>query len=194
MVLEDAHWLDPTSRELFDQIVDPLQDLPVLLVATFRPELSPPWIGFPHVTLLTLNRLPQAQVVALVDRITGGKALPTEVLGQILARTEGVPLFTEELTKAVLEAGILCDSGDRYVLAGPLPSLAIPATLHDSLMARLDRLAPVKEVAQIGACMGREFDHELLAEVVSMPEAELAAALDRLVAAELVFRRGLQRT
>lgn len=190
-VLEDAHWLDPTSRELFDQIVDRLQSLPVLLVGTFRPELSPPWIGFPHVTLLTLNRLPQAQVVALVDRITAGKALPTEVLGQILARTEGVPLFTEELTKAVLEAGILCNNGDRYVLAGPLPSLAIPATLHDSLMARLDRLAPVKEVAQIGACIGREFDHELLAAVVSMPEAELAAALDRLVAAELVFRRGL---
>jgi tetratricopeptide (TPR) repeat protein len=186
-----THWLDQTSRELFDQIVDPLQDLPVLLVATFRPELAPPWSGFPHVTLLTLNRLPQAQVVALVDRITGGKALPTEVLGQILARTEGVPLFTEELTKAVLEAGILCESGDRYVLAGPLPSVAIPATLHDSLMARLDRLAPVKEAAQIGACIGREFDHELLAEVVSMPEAELAAALDRLVAAELVFRRGL---
>jgi len=191
MVLEDAHWLDPTSRELFDQIVDRLQDLPVLLVATFRPELSAPWIGFPHVTLLTLNRLPQAQVVALVDRITEGKALPTEVLGQILARTEGVPLFTEELTKAVLEAGFLCNTGDRYVLAGPLPSLAIPATLHDSLMARLDRLAPVKEVAQIGACIGREFDHGLLAAVVSMPEAELAAALDRLVAAELVFRRGL---
>ena len=191
MVLEDAHWLDPTSRELFDQIVDRIQGLPVLLVATFRPELSAPWIGFPHVTLLTLNRLPREQVVALVDRITDGKALPTEVLGQILARTEGVPLFTEELTKAVLEAGILRDTGDRYVLAGPLPSLAIPATLHDSLMARLDRLAPVKEVAQIGACIGREFDHELLAAVVSMPEAELAAALDRLVAAELVFRRGL---
>jgi class 3 adenylate cyclase/predicted ATPase len=190
MVLEDAHWLDPTSRELFDQIVDRLQNLPVLLVATFRPELSPPWIGFPHATLLTLNRLPQAQAVVLVNRITEGKALPPEVLGQILARTEGVPLFTEELTKAILEAGILCDSGDRYVLAGPLPSLAIPATLHDSLMARLDRLAPVKEVAQIGACIGREFDHELLAAVVSMPEAELAAALDRLVAAELVFRRG----
>ena len=191
MVLEDAHWLDPTSRELFDQIVDRLQCLPVLLVATFRPELSAPWTGFPHVTLLTLNRLPQAQVVALVDRITEGKALPVEVLGQILARTEGVPLFTEELTKSVLEAGILCSAGDRYVLAGTLPSLAIPATLHDSLMARLDRLAPVKEVAQIGACIGREFDHELLAAVVSMPEVELAAALDRLVAAELVFRRGL---
>ncbi len=192
MVLEDAHWLDPTSRELFDQIVERLQRLPVLLVATFRPELSPPWIGFPHVTLRTLGRLPQAQVVALIDRITDGKGLPREVLGQILARTEGVPLFTEELTKAVLESGILRNGGDRYVLAGPLPSLAIPTTLRDSLMARLDRLAPVKEVAQIGACIGREFDHELLAAVVSMPEGELAAALDRLVAAELVFQRGLR--
>lgn len=191
MVLEDAHWLDPTSRELFDQIVDRLQDLPVLVVATFRPELPPPWTGFPHVTLLMLNRLPQAQVVVLVDRITEGKALPAEVLDQILARTEGVPLFAEELTKAVLEAGILRYTGARYVLAGTFPSLAIPATLHDSLMARLDRLAPVKEVAQIGACIGREFDHELLAAVVSMQEVELAEALDRLVAAELVFRRGL---
>jgi class 3 adenylate cyclase/tetratricopeptide (TPR) repeat protein len=192
MVLEDGHWLDPTSRELFDQIVDRIQRLPLLLVATFRPELSPPWIDFPHVTLLTLNRLPQAQVVALIQRITDGKGIPGEVLGQILARTEGVPLFTEELTKAVLESGILHNAGDRYVLAGPLPSLAIPTTLHDSLMARLDRLAPVKEVAQIGACIGREFGHELLAAVVSMPEGELAAALDRLVGAELVFQRGLR--
>lgn len=191
MVLEDAHWLDPTSHELFDQIVNRLQDLPVLLVATFRPELPAPWTGFPHVTLLTLNRLPRAQVVTLVDRITEGKALPEQVLGQILARTEGVPLFTEELTKAVLEAGILRDDGDRYTLAGPLPPMAIPTTLHDSLMARLDRLAPVKEVAQIGACIGREFGHELLAAAVSMPEKELAAALDRLLSAELVFQRGL---
>ena len=191
IVLEDAHWLDPTSRELFDQIVDRLQRLPVLLVVTFRPELSPPWIGFPHVTLLTLNRLAKAQTRSLVERITGGKALPSEVLEQILARTEGVPLFTEELTKTVLESGFLGDAGDHYVLAGPLPPLAIPVTLHDSLMARLDRLAPVKEVAQIGACIGREFDHELLAAVVSLPEAELQAALDRLVAAELVFRRGV---
>jgi predicted ATPase len=163
----------------------------VLLVATFRPELPAPWTGFPHVTLLTLDRLPQTQVIELVEQITERKTLPPDILGQILARTEGVPLFTEELTKAVLEAGILCDAGDRYVLAGPLPPLAIPATLHDSLMARLDRHAPVKAVAQIGACIGREFDHELLAVVVSMPEAELAAALDRLVGAELVFRRGL---
>jgi class 3 adenylate cyclase/predicted ATPase len=191
MVLEDVHWLDPTSRELFDQIVERLQRLPVLLVATFRPELSPPWIGFPHVTLLTLNRLAQAQARSLVERVTGGKPLPTEVLEQILARTEGVPLFTEELTKAVLESGLLRDTGDRYVLDGPLPPLAIPATLHDSLMARLDRLAPVKEIAQIGACIGREFNHELLAAIVPLPEADLVAALDHLVAAELVFRRGI---
>jgi class 3 adenylate cyclase/tetratricopeptide (TPR) repeat protein len=191
IALEDAHWLDPTSRELFDQIVDRLQRLPVLLVVTFRPALSPPWIGFPHVTLLTLNRLTQQQARLLVERVAGGKALPLEVIEQILARTEGVPLFTEELTKTVLESRLLGDVGNRYVLAGPLPPLAIPATLHDSLMARLDRLAAVKEVAQIGACLGREFDHELLSAVVPLPKAELAAALDQLVAAELVFRRGV---
>ena len=191
VVLEDVHWLDPTSRELFDQIVERLQRLPVLLIATFRPELPPPWIGFPHVTLLTLNRLAEAQARSLVERVASGKALPEEVLEQILARTEGVPLFTEELTKAVIESGLLKDAGDRYVLNGPLPPLAIPTTLHDSLMARLDRLAPVKEIAQIGACIGREFDHELLAAVVPLPEADLAAALDRLVEAELVFRRGI---
>ena len=190
MVLEDAHWLDPTSRELFDPIVERAQRLPVLLVATFRREVPPPWIGFPHVTLLTLSRLPQPQAAALVSRITGGKALPEDVLSQILARTDGVPLFVEELTKAVLESGMLRDAGDRYLLARPLQSFAIPATLQDSLMARLDRLAPVKEVAQIGACIGREFDRELLASVVSTPASELDAALDRLVAAELVFRRG----
>ncbi len=191
IVLEDAHWLDPTSRELFDQIVSRLHELPVLLVVTFRPDVPAPWIGSPYVMLLTLNRLQQAQAITLVDRITGGKGLPAEVLEQILARTEGVPLFTEELTKAVLEGGILRDAGDKYVLAGPLPPVAIPATLHDSLMARLDRLAPVKEVAQIGACIGREFDHELLAAIVSMSEPELATALDRLLAAELIFRQGV---
>lgn len=190
VVLEDVHWLDPTSRELFDQMVEQLRHLPVLLIATFRPELSPPWIGFAHVTLVTLNRLAQAQIRSLVERVTGGKALPPEVLEQILARTEGVPLFTEELTKAVLESGLLGQDGDRYVLDAPLPPLAIPATLHDSLMARLDRLSPVKEVAQIGACIGREFDHALLAAVVPLPDSDLAAALERLVAAELVFRRG----
>ena len=191
IVLEDAHWLDPTSLELFDQIVDRVQRLPVLLIVTFRPDLSPPWIGFPHVTLLTLNRLTQPQARSLVERVTGGKALPSEVIEQILARTEGVPLFAEELTKTVLESRLLGDAGDRYVLAGPLPPLAIPATLHDSLMARLDRLAPVKDVAQISACLGREFDHEVLSAVVGFPETDLQAALDQLVAAGLVFRRGV---
>lgn len=194
MVLEDVHWLDPTSRELFDQIVERIQHLPVLMVATLRPDLSPPWTGFPHVTLLMLNRLAYAQAKSLVERVAGGKALPAEVLGQILSRTEGVPLFAEELTKVVLESGLLLDAGDSYILNGPLPPLAIPATLHDSLMARLDRLAPVKEIAQIGACIGREFDHELLAAVVLIPEADLVTALDRLVAAELVFRRGTSPT
>ena len=132
MVLEDAHWLDPTSRELFDQIVDRIQCLPVLLIVTFRPDLSPPWIGYPHVTLLTLNRLTPAQARSLVERVTGGKPLPSEVLEQILARTEGVPLFTEELTKTVLESRLL---GRWRSLRPrrPLPPLAIPATLHDLL-------------------------------------------------------------
>jgi class 3 adenylate cyclase/tetratricopeptide (TPR) repeat protein len=191
IMLEDAHWLDPTSRELFDQIVERLQRLPVLLIVTFRPELPPPWMGFSHVILLTVSRLTPLQAQLLVERLTGGKALPAEVADQILARTEGVPLFTEELTKTVLESKFLEDAGDHYILAGPLPALAIPATLHDSLMARLDRLAPAKEVAQISACLGREFDHELLSAVVPLSEAELEAALDQLVAAQLVFRRGV---
>jgi tetratricopeptide (TPR) repeat protein len=191
IVLEDAHWLDPTSRELLDQIIDRVQRWPALLVVTFRPELSPDWIGFPHVTLLTLNRLAQAQVRSLVERVTGNKKLPSEVLDQILARTEGVPLFAEELTKAVVESGVLRDAGDQYILVGPLPALAIPASLHDSLLARLDRLSSVKEIAQIGACIGREFDHELLAVVASISDQKLLIALERLVAAELIFRRGV---
>ena len=126
----------------------------------------------------------------MVDRVVGDKALPDEVAAQIVAKTDGVPLFVEELTKTVLESGLLEDAGDRYELSGPLPPLAIPSTLHDSLLARLDRLAPVKEVAQIGAAIGREFSHALLAAVADRPEAELQAALDQLVSSELVFRRG----
>jgi class 3 adenylate cyclase/predicted ATPase len=191
VVLEDAHWLDPTSKELFDQIVDRLRSLPALLLASLRPDLPPPWIGFPHVTALTLNRLAQVDSRTLIDGVTGGKALPPEVVEQILARTEGVPLFTEELAKAIIESGLLADGGDHYVLDGPLPPLAIPETLHDSLMARLDRLSTVKEVAQIGACIGREFDHELLAAVVPFADEQLTVALDRLVLAGLIFRRGV---
>ena len=191
MLLEDTHWLDPTSRELMDQIVDRVQRLPIMLIVTSRPQLSPPWVGLPQVTLLTLNRLPQEQIQSLIRRVTGGKALPAEVIEQILTRTEGVPLFTEELTKAVLESGILRETETEFVLESPLELLAIPATLHDSLMARLDRLGPAKETAQIAACIGREFTLDLLTAVVAIPLAELDAALDRLVDAGLLFRRGM---
>jgi class 3 adenylate cyclase len=188
MVLEDAHWVDPTTSELFGLIIDRIQRLPVLLLITFRPEFTPPWTGYAHVTSLTLSRLGQRQGAEMVERLTGGKPLPARVLIQL--KTDGVPLFVEELTKTVLESGLLADAGDHYELSSPLPPLAIPATLHDSLMARLDRLVPVKEVPQIGAVIGREFSHELLAAVAHRPESELNAALDKLVAAELVFRRG----
>jgi class 3 adenylate cyclase len=187
---EDLHWVDPSTLELLDLLVERVRSLPVLAVLTYRPEFSPPWSGHAHVTSLALNRLGRRQGAAMVERVAGGKALPAEVLEQIVARTDGVPLFVEELTKTVLESGLLTDAGDHYELAGPLPPLAIPATLHDSLLARLDRLAPVKEVAQIDAVIGREFAYALLAAVADRPEAELQAALDQLVSSDLVFRRG----
>jgi len=190
MVLEDAHWLDPTTRELFELAVDRIQHRPVLLVATFRPDSVLPWTGFAHVTVLSLNRLSRRQGAAIIERVSGGKPLPEEIVEQILAKTDGVPLFVEELTKAVLESGLLDDAGDHYALDGPLPALAIPSTLRDSLMARLDRLAPVKEVAQIASVIGRDFEHRLLSAVVDQPEPDVIAALDRLAEAELIFRRG----
>ncbi|MGX9576745.1 AAA family ATPase [Mesorhizobium sp. f-mel] len=190
MTAEDAHWFDPTSLELFDQIVDRIERLPVLLVVTFRPEFPPRWTGQSHVTLLTLDRLEQNESAALIDHVTGGRALPAEVQAHILAKTEGVPLFVEELTKAVLEFGLLREAGERYELTGPLPPLAIPSTLQDSLLARLDRLSPVKEVAQVGAVIGREFSYELLAATAQMDEPKVRTALDELVRAELAFCRG----
>jgi class 3 adenylate cyclase len=190
MVLEDAHWIDPTSAELFGLVMDRIQRLPVLLLMTFRPEFAPPWTGYTHATSLTLSRLGQRQGAQMVERLTSGKPLPPEVLEQILAKTDGVPLFVEELTKTVLESGLLADAGDHFELAGPVPALAIPATLHDSLVARLDRLAPVKEVAQIGAVIGREFPYDLLSAVAPMSANQLGDALEQLVSSELVFRRG----
>jgi hypothetical protein len=191
MLFEDAHWIDPTSLELLTSIVERVQGLPVLLLITARPEFTLPWPGHAHVTGLSLTRLTRREGVALVDRITGGKALPGEVLEQILARTDGVPLFIEELTKTIVESGMLTDTGDRYTMAGPLPPLAIPTTLQDSLMARLDRHAPVKEVAQIAACIGRDFDYDLLATVSGMAEDGLSSALEALRRAELIIARGL---
>jgi hypothetical protein len=189
MVFEDAHWIDPTSRELLDLTVEHLRTLPVLLLVTFRPEFQPPWTGLPQVTMLALNRLDRRDRTTLVAQISG-KAMPGEVVDQIADRTDGVPLFVEELTKTVLESGLLHVEADRYVLDRALPPLAIPTTLHDSLMARLDRLDSVKRVAQIGAAIGREFPYTLLRIVSGLYEEELQAALGRLVVSELVFQRG----
>ena len=189
-VFEDVHWIDPTSRELLDLIVELVRSLPVLLVVTFRPEFQPPWTGQPQVTVLALSRLDRRDQTALVQQITGGKALPDEVVVQIAERTDGVPLFVEELTKSVLEGGLLREETDRYVLDGALLPFTIPTTLHASLLARLDRLASVRLVAQIGAAIGREFSYSLLRAVSRFAETELRASLARLVASELVSQRG----
>ena len=189
-LFEDVHWIDPTSLDLLERLIERVRSLRVLLVITFRPEFKPSWVGHLHVTSLTLNRLSRKSGCVMIERLTAGKALPSEVVWQIVAKTDGVPLFVEELTKNVLESGLLREERGSYVLAGPLPPLAIPATLHDSLTARLDRLLPVKEVAQIGAAIGREFSYELLALVTPLRQNELHEALARLEESELVFRRG----
>jgi class 3 adenylate cyclase len=190
MVFEDVHWIDQISLELLELTVERVPSLRVLLVITCRPEFPSPWTGDAHVTTLALNRLGPRHGAELVKRLTGNKELPPAILEQITARADGVPLFVEELTKAVLESGLLRDAVDRYVLTGPVPPLAIPTTLHASLMARLDRLAPIREVAQIGAAIGREFSYELLAALVPLPERTLREAVERLVHSELVFCRG----
>jgi class 3 adenylate cyclase len=190
MVFEDVHWIDPISLELLELTVERIPSLRVLLVMTFRPEFQSPWTGDAHVTTLALNRLGRQHGAELVKRLIGNKELPSAILDRITAHADGVPLFVEELTKAVLESGLLRDAGGRYVLTGPVPPLAIPTTLHASLMARLDRLAPIREVAQIGAAIGREFSYELLAALVPLPESTLQEAVERLVHSELVFCRG----
>ena len=190
MIFEDAHWTDPTSLELFGRIVDKIPTLRVLLIVTYRPDFEPPWIGRPYVTALTLNRLGEREIGAMIDRLTGNKALPQSIRQDIIERTDGIPLFVEEMTKAVLEAEVEGDA-QKTVASIPSPVLAVPASLHASLMARLDRLGPAKEVAQIGAVIGREFSHALLAAVVSEPEAQLLAALDRVTAAGLMLRQGV---
>jgi class 3 adenylate cyclase/tetratricopeptide (TPR) repeat protein len=191
MVFEDTHWIDPTSQEALDVLVPRLHALSVLLVITYRPEYMPRWAQQAHVTILGLSRLGRRQGVDLVAKVTRGRALPPEVLEQILAHTDGVPLFVEELTKSVLESGLLHEAGDQYTLRSPLPALAIPTSLRDSLLARLDRLAPVKHILQIGACVGREFSYELLARISALPDEQLEAGLRTLTEAGLVYRRGM---
>ena len=190
MIFEDAHWIDPTSLEVLGRAVERVRTLGVLLIVTYRPEFEPPWIGRPHVTALTINRLAQRDVDAMIDRVVGNKLIPANIRQDIIERTDGIPLFVEEMTKAVLEAASE-DEAQRTAAAVPSPALAVPASLHASLMARLDRLGSAKEVAQIGAAIGREFSYALLAAVVRKREADLGSALDRLIAAGLLFRQGV---
>ena len=189
MIFEDVHWIDPTSLEALGRAVDRIRSLGVLLIITSRLEFEPPWIGRPHVTALTLNRLGEGEIAALIDGVTGNKRLPAHIRQDIVERTDGIPLFVEEMTKAVLEAE---SDGDAQQTAAAVPpsALAVPASLHASLMARLDRLGSAKEVAQIGAAIGREFSYALMAAVARKAEADLASALDRLTAAGLLFRQG----
>ncbi|HEY8874195.1 MAG TPA: AAA family ATPase, partial [Stellaceae bacterium] len=192
MVFEDAHWIDPTSRELLDLTLDRVGRLPVLLVITFRPEFQHAWGGQSHVTALALSRLDRRDGVALVRRLAGNAPIGSDIVEEIVERTDGVPLFVEELTKAVLESAGRDNRVAAVLGAAPLPALAVPATLHASLMARLDRLGAVpKEIAQIGAVLGREFSYELIEPVAQRPSVELRAALDLLSGAGLLFCRGV---
>ncbi len=190
MLFEDVHWMDPTSLDLLAATVERVPQLRILLVVTARPEFTPPWPAYPHLTTIQLVRLGRREGAALVEQVAGGRSLPDELMGEILARTDGVPLFIEELTKTVLESELLQERDGRLVLERPLPSLAIPTTLHGSLMARLDRLDVVREVAQIGAVAGRDFHFELLNAVAGLPRDRLEEGLEQLVRSELVFRRG----
>src|SRR5262249_12928573 len=188
VMFEDAHWIDPTSLQQLSSLVERITRLRVLLLVTTRPEFTPPWEDDPRITTIPLTPLGHRHGAALIEHVTGGKTMPQPVLSEILARTDGVPLFIEELTKTVLEAGVLREDQERYELAGAHLQ-TIPATLQESLLARLDRLGPGKEIAQIGAVIGREFSYELLRAVAGIPARGLDAALDRLLASELVYCR-----
>jgi tetratricopeptide (TPR) repeat protein len=190
VVIEDAHWIDPTTEEWIGLAVDGLREARVLMLLTCRPHYLPSWGNPVNSTRLTMSRLSHRQSAALVESVTAGKSLPAEVIEEIIRKTDGVPLFVEELTKTVLASALVEDTPAGYRLHGPLQTLAIPSTLQDSLMARLDRLAPAKEIAQVAAAIGREFSRALLAQVLQMPAAQLEQALDELMRAELVFRRG----
>jgi class 3 adenylate cyclase/tetratricopeptide (TPR) repeat protein len=190
-VMEDLHWVDPSTLELLTLLVDQGPTARILAVFTGRPDFRPPWTGRAHLTQLAINRLPQRQAVEVIRQVAHSKTLPPEVVEQIVAKTDGVPLFVEELTKMVLESGLLQEEAERYALSGPLPPLAIPTTLHDSLMARLDRLAAVKALAQLAATLGREFAYDLLQAVAPWDEGTLGRGLHQLVAAEFLYQQGL---
>jgi predicted ATPase len=190
MIFEDAHWTDPTSLEALSRMLERVRSLPILLLVTFRPEFQAPWVGRPNVTTLILNRLAERDIRALVGALVGNKPLPASIREDIIERTDGIPLFVEEMTKAVLEAGAEKPAAD-VAAAIPSPPAAVPPSLHASLMARLDRLGSAKEMAQVGAAIGREFSHVLLAAVAGKSERELETALRRLIEAGLLFRQGV---
>jgi predicted ATPase len=191
MIYEDVHWADPTTRESLDLLIDRVTMLRVLVIISFRPEFAAPWVGRSHITLLSLNRLPRRKRTEMIAYVTGGKSLPKEIADQIVDRTDGVPLFIEELTKTVVESGIVTEAGDHYAVTGSVAPLAIPTSLHASLLARLDRLAPTRDVVQIAAALGRQFSHELISAVAELPQQQLDDALAQLLSAELIFRRGM---
>ena len=190
MLYEDAHWSDPTSLELLGKIIQQLTDLPILLLVAFRPEFTPPWMDVDYVTGLSLNRMSRREVSSLATEISGGKHLPREVLDAILERTDGVPLYVEELTKLVLESEVLSEKGDEFILNAPLPTIEIPMTLKDSLMARLDRLGSARETAQVAAVIGRQFNYDILAAISIVSSEELKNALTELSAAGLLIQKG----
>jgi class 3 adenylate cyclase/predicted ATPase/DNA-binding winged helix-turn-helix (wHTH) protein len=191
LVMEDLHWVDPSTLDLLSLLVDQGPTARILALFTFRPDFTPPWTGRAHLTPITLPRLPRQQTAALTSRVAHGKVLPAAVVAQVVAKTDGVPLFVEELTKMVLESDLLQEQDERYALTGPLPPLSIPATLHDSLMARLDRLGPVKSLAQLGATLGREFASTLLQAVSPWDEETVQRGLQQLVEAEFLYQRGV---
>jgi predicted ATPase len=190
VVYEDLHWADPSTIESISLLVEQVPTAPMLAVLIYRPQFVPPWPNRSHMTPITLNRLERPQVEAMITQLGGGKAIPAEVIQYIVARTDGVPLYVEELTKMLLESDLLKEEADHYALAGTLSSVAIPATLQDSLMARLDRLPMVREVAQLGAVLGREFAYEMLRALAAVEESTLQERLDQLVGAELLYQRG----
>ena len=189
-IVEDAHWLDPTTLDLLTRIINRIRQMRVLVLITFRPDFKPVWADYSHVTSLTLSRLPRRQSAELVAALTGGKALPPEVQQAILAKTDGVPLYIEALTDNVLESGLLTEGNKSFTLKGPLTGLPIPDSLQALLMERVDRLGPAKDIVQTGAAIGREFTYELVQATVETTDSQLRQALDLFVASGLDIPRG----
>ena len=193
LIFEDAHWIDPSSQELLNLLVDTIADHRMLLLVTHRPEYEPPWPGGGHIIHMPLGRFDKSVAAELVHGATGGRKLPDAVFAEIIARTDGVPLFVEEMTRSVMESDVLNETEDGLTLIGPLSALVIPETLRDSLMARLDRLGTAKGVAQTGACIGREFSQRLIAAITALDEVELKKLLNELITAGLITQTGMGR-